>query len=274
MESMLKDKVCLITGSGRGIGREAAEMFAAEGGKIVVSDLDPEPANETVERIKSAGGEAVAVVGDISAPDFPGQFVGAALDNFGGIDVIVNNAGYTWDAVIQKMTDEQWEKIMAVHITAPFRILREAAPFIKETAKKEIAAGIQNMRKIVNVSSTSGTDGNAGQVNYSTAKSGIMGMTKSLAKEWGRYNVNVNCVAFSWIETRLTEVKDGSKQIQVDGRDIEVGVPSARLESLKAAIPLGRPGTAEEAARSILIFASPLSDWISGQVLKVNGGVS
>ncbi len=274
MENMLQDRVCAITGSGRGIGRETALMFAREGGKVVVSDLDPEPAEETAAEIRLSGGEAIVVAGDISADGFAEKLIGAAVDAFGDIHVIVNNAGYTWDAVIQKMTDEQWNKIIAVHLTAPFKILRAAAPHIRERAKKEIAAGKKIMRKVVNVSSVSGLDGNAGQINYSSAKAGLIGMTKSMAKEWGRYNVNVNGVAYSWIETRLTDEKEKSDHIIVDGKRIEVGIPKANQEMIKKAIPLGRPGTVVEAAMAILIFASPLSDWISGQMLKVNGGRS
>ncbi|MBW1642117.1 MAG: SDR family oxidoreductase [Deltaproteobacteria bacterium] len=272
MENMLDNRVCIITGSGRGIGREAALMFASEGGKIVVSDLDKAPAEETVNEIKSRGGEAVAVVGDITGENFPEKIIDTAIESFSGIDVIVNNAGYTWDSVIQKMTDEQWDKILALHCTAPFKILRAAAPFIRESAKKEKEEGKQVMRKVVNVSSVAGTNGNAGQVNYSTAKAGLMGMTKTLAKEWGRYNVNVNCVAYSWIETRLTDEKEKGGQIEIAGQKIEVGIPKLNQEMIKKGIPLGRPGTVNEAARAIFIFASPLSDWISGQILKVDGG--
>ncbi len=274
MEQMLKDRVCVITGSGRGIGREAALLFAKEGGKIVISDLDEAPALETVKDIEQLGGQAIAVAGDITAPGYPEKLIESAVDAFSGIDVIVNNAGYTWDSVIQKMTDEQWHKIIDVHLTAPFKILRAAAPHIRSAAKKEKEQGKQVMRKVVNVSSVSGTDGNAGQINYSSAKAGMMGMTKTMAKEWGRYNVNVNAVAYSWIETRLTDEKEKSGQIEIDGQKIEVGIPKANQEAIKRAIPLGRPGTVLEAAGTILMFASPLSDWVSGQILKVNGGRS
>ncbi len=274
MENMLKDRVCVITGSGRGIGREAALLFPKEGGKVVISDLDREPAEETASDIIKMGGEAIAVPGDITADGFAEKLIGATIEKFSDIHVIVNNAGYTWDSVIQKMTDEQWDKIIAVHLTAPFKILRAAAPHIREKAKKEIADGKKIMRKVVNVSSVSGLDGNAGQINYSSAKAGMVGMTKTMAKEWGRYNVNVNGVAYSWIETRLTDEKEKSDHIIVDGKRIEVGIPKANQEMIKKAIPLGRPGTVLEAAMSILMFASPLSDWISGQMLKVNGGRS
>lgn len=272
MEKMLDGKVCLITGAGRGIGMEAALMFGAEGGKVVVSDLDREPAEEVAAQIRAQGGQAVAYVGDVTANGFAEGFIQTALDEFKGVDVIVNNAGFIWDSLIHRMTDEQWEKILAVHCTAPFKILRAAAPFIRATAKKEIEAGRQVMRKVVNISSTAGVNGNAGQANYSTAKSGILGLTKTMSKEWGRYNVCVNAVAFAWIETRLTAEKDESSSVAIGDITVPAGIPQASREALKKAIPLGRPGTANEAARGILFMASPLADYVSGQVLVVSGG--
>src|SRR6266480_3167353 len=192
---MLDGKVAILTGSGRGIGSAAAQMFAAEGALVVVSDLDPNPAEETATVIRNAGGKAIVVPGDVTDPAFPAQLIKATLDAYGGIDIIVNNAGYTWDAVIQNMTDKQWYAMIDVHTTAPFRILREASHFIRDAARKEQAVnGRANARKVINVSSVSGVYGNAGQANYSTAKAGITGVTKVLAKEWGRYNVLVFCV--------------------------------------------------------------------------------
>src|SRR5205807_10176331 len=187
---MLDGKVAILTGSGRGIGSAAARMFAAEGALVVVSDLDPNPAEETAGAIRAADGKAIVVAGDVTDPAFPVQLIKATLDAYGGIDIIVNNAGYTWDAVIQNMTDKQWYAMIDVHTTAPFRVLREAAKFIRDAAKKEQAAnGHANPRKVVNISSVSGVYGNAGQVNYSTAKAGIVGITKTIAKEWGRFNI-------------------------------------------------------------------------------------
>lgn len=273
MEKMLQGKVCLITGAGRGIGRATALLFAAEGARLVLSDLDREPLDEVIAQIKNQGGEAVGVVGDVTADDFADKFVQAAVSAFGpDIHVIVNNAGYTWDGVVHKMTDEQWEAMLKVHCTAPFRIVRAAAPYIRENAKKEKAEGRVVMRKIVNVSSIAGTDGNAGQANYSTAKAGILGFTKTLAKEWGPLNVNVNAVAFGWIETRLTQPKKEDTVIEKDGKRIQIGVPKEHLDVFRMMIPLGRPGTPDEAARVILFLASPLSDYVSGQVIKVTGG--
>jgi 3-oxoacyl-[acyl-carrier protein] reductase len=199
--------------------------------------------------------------------------VAKTLDTFGGLDVIVNNAGYTWDAVIHKMTDKQWQAMLDIHVTAPFRLIRAAAPFIRETAKKEAEQqGRANARKIINVSSVSGTQGNAGQANYSTAKAGVTGLTKTLAKEWGQFNVQVNCVAYGWIETRLTQAKEGAEKIERAGEEISIGVPGQMLQMMRMMVPLGRPGTPEEAAGPMLFFASPLSNYVSGIVLEVHGG--
>jgi len=270
---MLNDKIAILTGSGRGIGAAAAKMFAAEGASVVVSDLDLAPAEETAAAIRNAGGKAIVVAGDVTDPAFPAQLVKATLDAFGGIDIIVNNAGYTWDAVIQNMTDKQWYAMIDVHTTAPFRILREASNFIREAAKNEQAAtGRAKARKVVNVSSVSGVYGNAGQVNYSTAKAGITGLTKALAKEWGRYNVQVNCVCYGFIETRLTAAKESAETVQRGGEEVTLGVPDQLRQIAPLLIPLGRPGTPEEAAGPMLFLASPLSNYVSGIVLEVTGG--
>ena len=270
---MLDGKVAILTGSGRGIGAAAARMFAAEGASVVVSDLDPAPAEETAAVIRNVGGKAIVVAGDVTDPGFPAQLIKATLDAFSGIDIIVNNAGYTWDAVIQNMTDKQWYAMIDVHVTAPFRILREASHFIRDAAKKEQAAtGRAKPRKVVNVSSVSGVYGNAGQANYSTAKAGITGLTKTLAKEWGRYNVQVNCLCYGFIETRLTAPKESAEKVQRDGEEIALGVPDQLRQMAPLLIPLGRPGTPEEAAGPMLFLASPLSDYVSGHVLEVTGG--
>jgi len=270
---LIDGKVAILTGSGRGIGAATAKMFGAEGALVVVSDLDPAPAEETAAAIRNAGGKAVVVAGDVTDPAFPAQLIKATLDNFGGIDIIVNNAGYTWDGVIQNMTDKQWYAMIDVHTTAPFRILREAAQFIRDAAKKEQAAnGRANARKVVNVTSVSGVYGNAGQVNYSTAKAGITGLTKTLAKEWGRYNVQVNCACFGFIETRLTAAKENAEKVQREGEEIQLGVPDQMRQMAPLLIPLGRPGTPEEAAGPILFLASPLANYVSGIVLEVTGG--
>ena len=270
---MLEGKVAILTGSGRGIGAATAKLFGAEGASVVVSDLDPTPAEETAAAICAAGGKAVVVAGDVTDPAFPAQLIQATLASFGGIDIIVNNAGYTWDAVIQNMTDKQWYAMLDVHTTAPFRILREASQFIREAAKKEQAAnGRPNSRKVVNVSSVSGVYGNAGQANYSTAKAGVTGLTKTLAKEWGRYNVQVNCVCYGFIETRLSASKESAERVVREGEEVQLGVPDQMRQMAPLLIPLGRPGTPEEAAGPVLFLASPLSNYVSGIVLEVTGG--
>jgi len=270
---MIDGKVAILTGSGRGIGAATAKLFAAEGAPVVVSDLDPAPAEETAAAIRAAGGKAVVVAGDVTDPAFPAQLIKATLDSFGGIDIIVNNAGYTWDAVIQNMTDKQWYAMLDVHTTAPFRILREASQFIRDAAKKEQTAnGRANPRKVINVTSVSGVYGNAGQVNYSSAKAGVTGLTKTLAKEWGRYNVQVNCVCYGFIETRLTAPKESAEKVVREGEEVQLGVPDQMRQMAPLLIPLGRPGTPEEAAGPVLFLASPLSNYVSGIVLEVTGG--
>jgi 3-oxoacyl-[acyl-carrier protein] reductase len=275
MEKMLKDRVAIITGSGRGIGRAAALAFAREGAKVVVSDIDPEPAEQTVEDIRQSGGEAVSYAGDVSAPDFARDIVQKATDTWGALHIIVNNAGFTWDGMIHKMTEEQWDKIFDVHIKAPFRILQAAKPYFCDAARKEMEErGSATTRKIVNVSSIAGLGGNLGQANYSSAKAGVVGLTKTISKEWARYNVQSNCVAFGFIETRLTQEKEKGLEINAGREKVAVGIPSQQREMFKMAIPMGRAGTSEEAANSILFFASPLSDYVSGQVLICGGGIS
>ncbi|ATA54143.1 3-oxoacyl-ACP reductase [Variovorax boronicumulans] len=274
MTPKLEGKVALITGSGRGIGRAIALKLASEGARIVVNDLDAAPAEETVQAIRAAGGQAVACVGSVSAPDFAERFVGTAVNEFKGLDIIVNNAGYTWDSVVQKMTDEQWYAMIDVHLTAPFRTLRAAQPVIRALAKAEGDAGRRVVRKVVNISSVAGLFGNAGQANYSTAKAGIVGMTQTLAKEWGRMNVTVNCVAFGFIQTRLTASTAEATTANIEGREIKVGVNPGLLAMMEQSIPLGRGGTPEEAAGAVYLLCAPESDYVSGQTLMCTGGLT
>lgn len=271
----LMGKVALVTGSGRGIGRAIATKLAAKGARVVVNDLDEAPARETVDAIRTAGGSAEAYVGDVTAPDFGDAFVATALERFDGLDIIVNNAGYTWDSVVQKMTDAQFQAMLDVHMIAPFRILRAAAEPIRTLHRREAAEGSLRHRKVVNISSIAGLYGNAGQINYSSAKAAMVGMTRTLAKEWGRYAVNVNCVAFGMIETRLTQPLVGASEAKIDvaGREIKVGMQPAFIETLSNLIPLGRAGTAEEAAGAVYLLCAPESDYISGQVIVAGGGL-
>jgi len=273
MERMLEGRVSLITGAGRGIGRSAALLFASHGARVVVSDVDPGPAEKVVEEIRDGGGEAIAVVGDVTAEGFAERLVQTGVAHFGpDIDILVNNAGFTWDGVVHLMTDEQWDAMWKVHCTAPFRLVRAASPYFRDAAKRESEQGRRVHRKIITVSSVAGTDGNPGQINYSTAKAGILGFTKTLAKEWGRFCVNVNAVAFGWIDTRLTRPKEAGAVIESAGQTVSLGIPAGQWEALRSTIPLGRPGTPDEAAGAMLFLASPLSDYVTGQVLKVTGG--
>ena len=274
MSKKLEGKVALITGSGRGIGRSIALKLASEGASVVVNDLDEAPALETVDAIRAMGGRAVACVGSVTAPDFAERFIGTAVSEFKGLDIIVNNAGYTWDNVVQKMTDEQWYSILDVHLTAPFRILRAAQPVIRALAKQEKEAGKSVMCKVVNISSVAGLFGNAGQTNYSTAKAGIIGMTQTLAKEWGRMNVTVNCVAYGFIKTRLTVTADGEATANIDGRELKIGVNPDLMAAMERSIPLGRGGTPDEAAGAVYLLCIPESDYVSGQTLMCSGGLT
>ncbi len=269
----LANRAALVTGSGRGIGRAIALRLADAGAAVLVNDLEESAAAETVALIREAGGRAQPLAGDVTRPDFPALLTDAMLRHFGAIDIVVNNAGYTWDSVIQKTTDEQFQAMLDIHVVAPFRILRAASGWLRETAKREIAEGRRVMRKVVNITSISGTDGNAGQAAYSSGKSAILGLTRTLAKEWGRYNVNVNAVGFGLIETRLVQPLEGAAPVEIQGHRITFGVQPQALDAAKAACPLGRLGTPEEAAGAVLFFCSPLSDYVTGEVLICGGGL-
>jgi 3-oxoacyl-[acyl-carrier protein] reductase len=272
----LNGKVAIVTGSGRGIGAEIALKLAADGAAVVVNDLDEQPAEDTVTAIEKAGGQAIACPGNVTDPGFADHFTRTAVERFGGLDIIINNAGYTWDSVIQKMTDEQWDAILDVHLKAPFRLLRAAQPIISGLVKQAAAAGAPiPCRKVVNISSIAGLDGNPGQANYAAAKAGITGLTKTLAKEWGRYNVTVNTVAFGLINTRLTQTPaDGQATIEVSGHEIKVGVNPQLLATMEQMIPLGRAGTPAEAAGAVYLLCTPESDYVSAQTLVCGGGFS
>ena len=274
MSLKLEGKVALVSGSGRGIGRAIALKLASEGARIVVNDLDAAPAEETVQAIRDTGAEAVACIGSVTAPDFAERFIGTATSTYKGLDIIINNAGYTWDSVIQKMTDEQWYAILDCHLTAPFRILRAAQPVIRALVKAEAEIGQRVMRKVVNISSVAGLFGNAGQANYAAAKAGIIGVTQTLAKEWGRLNVTVNCIAYGLIRTRLTSTAAGGSTANIEGREIKMGVNPDLLAMMEHTIPLGRGGTPEEAAGAVYLMCIPESDYVSGQTLLCSGGMT
>ena len=269
----LEGKVALVTGSARGIGRAVVDKLAAEGVRLVINDVDPQPAEEAALELRGGGTEVAVCAGDVTATDFADRFISTAIDSFGGVDLIINNAGYTWDGVIQKMSDEQFDAMLEVHLKAPFRILRAAAGPLREAARREAAEGRIVRRKVVNVSSVAGIWGNAGQVNYATAKAGITGMTKTLAREWGRYQVNVNAVAFGLIGTRMTQgVGPEGARMEIGGRALPAGIPQSARQAIESQIPFGRAGTPEEAAGAVYLFCIPESDYVSGQVLLVTGG--
>ncbi len=271
--SVLAGKIAMVTGSGRGIGRAIAMKLAGAGAAVVVNDLDDEPAAETVTLIEGLGGRAIACNGDVTASDFGDRIVHAALTGLGGLDIIVNNAGYIWNTTIQRNTDEQWQAMLEVHATAPFRILRAASEHFRASAKREMAADNLVQRKVVNISSVSGMYGSATQVAYSAGKMAVVGMTHTLAKEWGRYGVNVNAVAFGFIETRLTqEFEEKPAEIEVRGQQFKVGFPADMAKQMHQRISLGRPGRAEEAAGAVYLLCLPEADYITGQVLICDGG--
>jgi len=267
----LAGKTAIVTGGARGIGKAIVERLVSAGASALVCDLDQEALQEM--RVSLGNSERVAIIrGDLMEPDVPQQIVHAALQAFGSMDIIVNCAGFSWDSVIQKTSDEQFMAMLNIHIMAPFRLLRAASEHLRETAKQEIASGQRVMRKVVNITSISGTEGNAGQAGYAAGKAGVIGLTKTLAKEWGRYNVNVNAVGFGLIQTRMTQPLKLAGELNVGGKDIPMGVQPAMLDSMVAACPLGRLGTPEEAAGAVLFFCSPLCDYVTGEVLICGGG--
>ncbi len=273
MPFTLEGKTALVTGAGRGIGRAIAKRLVGAGARVMINDLDEKMLLESEAELAQPG-RVSHVTGDLTDPAIPDLIVHATLAEFDSIDIIVNNAGYSWDNVIQKTSDEQFQAMLDIHLLTPFRILRAASGFIRESAKKEIAASQRVMRKVVNITSIAGTDGNPGQVGYSAGKAGIIGLTKTLAKEWGRYNVNVNAVGFGLIGTRLVQpLTDAGAKMEMHGHQIRLGVQPSLLDSVKSACPLGRLGTPEEAAGAVLFFCSPLSDYVTGEVLICGGGL-
>jgi 3-oxoacyl-[acyl-carrier protein] reductase len=266
---VLDDKVAIVTGSARGIGKATAELLSEHGAKVVVNDLDGDVAKETADAI---AGETAVYAGDLTSEGAPEALVQTALDSWGKLDIVVNNAGYTLDAPIHKMSDDWFQRMLDIHLIVPFRVIRAAAPHLREPAKVERDEGREVFRKIVNVSSISGTMGNAGQANYAAGKAGVVGLTKTLAKEWGQFKVNVNAVAFGYIETRLTASKDESNVAEIGGEKVQLGIPDQMRGMASMLIPIGRPGTPEEAAGGIFFLCSPWSNFVHGQVLNITGG--
>jgi 3-oxoacyl-[acyl-carrier protein] reductase len=266
---LLDGKAAIITGSARGIGRATAERFAAEGAKVLINDIDGDVAEQAAGEIE---GETAVFAGDLTKPGVPEELVANANQAFGQVDIVVNNAGYTWDGVIHKMSDEQFQAMLDIHTIVPFRMIRALAPHWREAAKQEQGEGREVFRKIINVTSISGTMGNAGQANYSSAKAGVTGLTKTIAKEWGQFKINVNAVAFGFVETRLTQAKEEAEAIEREGEKIELGIPEQQRAMASMIIPLGRPAQPAEAAGPVLFLSSDLSNYVHGQVLNVTGG--
>jgi 3-oxoacyl-[acyl-carrier protein] reductase len=266
---ILDGKAAIVTGSARGIGRATAELLAEHGARVLINDLDADVAEQAASEIS---GETAVFGGDLTQAGVCDELVQKAVDEFGQLDIIVNNAGYTWDGVAHKMTDEQFQAMLEIHTVVPFRVIRAAAPHLREPAKAERDEGREVFRKIVNVSSISGTMGNAGQVNYSAAKAGVVGLTKTLAKEWGQFKVNINAVAFGFVETRLTAAKEEGASIEMEGKEIPLGIPEQMRQMAAMIIPIGRPASPEEAAGPVFFLCSPWANYVHGQVLNVTGG--
>ena len=268
--AVLDGRAALITGSGRGIGRATAELLVEHGASVLVNDLDEEVAEQAASEL---GERAAAFVGNVAEPGVADALVARAVEAFGRLDIVVNNAGYTWDGVIHRMSDEQFQAMLDIHAVAPFRVIRAAAPHMRDAAKAERERGEEPIfRKIVNVTSISGLMGNAGQANYATGKAGLIGLTKALAKEWGSFSINVNAVAFGFVQTRLTAAREDSEAIEIEGREIQLGIPAQFRELAASTIPLGRGATPQEAAGAIFFLCSPWSNFVHGQVLNVTGG--
>ncbi|HEY5344560.1 MAG TPA: SDR family oxidoreductase [Solirubrobacteraceae bacterium] len=267
---VLDGKSAIVTGSARGIGRATAELLASQGAQVLINDLDGDVAEQAAGEIQ---GETAVFAGDLTKSDAPEALVKAAVDAFGKIDILVNNAGYTIDAPVHKMSDEQFQAMLDIHTVVPFRVLRAAAPYLRDPAKKEREEGVEVFRKVVNVSSTSGTFGNPGQANYSSGKAGVVGLTKTLAKEWGQFKINVNAVAFGFIDTRLTQAKDDENSMEIGGEKVQLGIPEQLRQMASMLIPLGRPATPEEAAGGVFFLCSPWSNYVQGQTLHITGGM-
>jgi 3-oxoacyl-[acyl-carrier protein] reductase len=267
--TVLDGKVAIVTGSARGIGRATAELLAEQGAKVLINDLDTDVAEQTAGEID---GDTLVFGGDLTRPGVPDQLIQKVIDQWGQVDILVNNAGYTLDGAIHKMSDDSFQRMLEIHSIVPFRMCRAIAPHMREPAKQEREQGREVFRKIVNVSSISGTMGNAGQANYSSGKAAVVGLTRSLAKEWGQFKINVNAVAFGYIETRLTASKGASNVIEIDGEKVQLGIPDQLRGMASMMIPLGRPGTPREAAGGVFFLCSPWSNYVHGQVLNITGG--
>ncbi|MFQ5351612.1 MAG: SDR family NAD(P)-dependent oxidoreductase [Candidatus Krumholzibacteriia bacterium] len=267
----LDGRVAIVTGAAQGIGRCIAEKLAGEGASVLANDLDVNRLVSVTAAITESGGSCVAFPGDVTDSEFGDAAVSRAIEAFGNLHIVINNAGYVWNSRIIDHSDEQWYAMMDIHATGPFRLLRAAGRHFKAAAK---AGDVSRARKVVNVSSVSGLFGEATQFSYSAAKSALVGMTRSLAKDWGRYNVTVNCVAFGFVETRLTQTyEDEVPEIEVQGRKLKVGLAAQQAATMKTVIPLQRAGTPEDAAGAVYLFCIPESDFVTGEVVAASGGL-
>jgi len=274
MNISLVGKSALVTGAGRGIGFAIAELLSASGASVLLTDIDGEALEAARKTLEATGAKVASIAGDSTSAGFADAVIEKMLQEHNAIDILVNNAGYTWDNVIQKTSDEQFQAMLDIHVVAPFRILRAASRWIREAAKKEKEVGTQITRKVVNITSISGLDGNAGQAGYSSGKAAVVGLTKTMGKEWGRYNVTVNAVGFGMIDTRLIQpLEDSAASVTIGERQVRVGMQARVREQAAQIIPLGRLGTPRDAANAVFFFCSPLSDYITGEVLVCGGGL-
>jgi 3-oxoacyl-[acyl-carrier protein] reductase len=242
----LDKQAALVTGAARGIGRAISLELAERGANILASDLLRDELNETVEQVKAKGVGAFAEVADVTRPEVVDRLVELAVEKFGRLDIMVNNAGITRDTLLLSMTDEQWDAVMNVNLRAVFLGTRAAAKIMLR----------QRSGCIVNMASFSGLSGNAGQANYAASKAGVVGLTKSVAKEMAKRGVTCNAVAPGFIKTDMTDV-----------------LPDKVKERAKEIIPMQRFGTPEEVATVVAFLAGPDSRYLTGQVLSVDGGL-
>ena len=267
----LEGRVAIVTGAAQGIGQSIVQKLANEGAQVIANDLDADLLAENADKLTEQGMTAHALPGDITEQATTEALVSTALERYGDLHIVVNNAGYIWNSAAVKHTDEQWQAMLDVHATGPFRLLREAGHHFRQQASTESP---DKLRKIVNISSISGIYGAATQVAYSSAKAAVVGMTKTLAREWGRYHVTVNCVAFGYIDTRLIETfEDQPNRVTIKDRDHPVGLTAAQRESVKEMAALGRLGRPEDAANAVYLLCIPESDFITGEVLVASGGL-
>lgn len=241
----LKDQVAIITGSGRGIGRSIAEAFLRAGAKVVISDINEETCNQTAKELKDQGGETLGVVCDVTKSESVDALVAAVTKEWGRIDILVNNAGITRDNLIMRMGDDEWQAVIDTNLTSAFKVSKAV---LKVMSK-------QRSGRIINIASTTGVHGNFGQVNYAAAKSGLIGLTKTVALEYASRNITCNAVAPGFIDTEMT--KKLKEEI---------------INGILSRVPLGRMGTPDDIANAVLFFAGP-GAYVTGQVLEVNGGL-